>query len=173
MPLVSQKSKTLNALGGGQNGLIAPQNRVSTANTALVSNSAYGARFTAPRTLTINSISFRVATASGTNDNVDVGIYDDAGNRLVSSGAVASKLNSTGTKNVPITATKLTVGKDYYAVISAPSTATLVFAATIGDAFGTTMGLSESWVKSTAHPLPATISTVTNTDSAPLLFLLE
>lgn len=73
-------------------------------------------RFVPSRTLVVAKIGFVVTTAATANDSVDVGLYDAAGTRLVSSGATAAKVNgSTGKQTIDVTATTLQAGVAYYA----------------------------------------------------------
>lgn len=76
---------------------------------------SYHMRVVPSRRIRVTKMRFRVMVAAGTDDPVDVGIYDAAGVKLVSSGFVAGQINSTGIKEVnfpsPVT---LEAGKVYY-----------------------------------------------------------
>lgn len=134
---------------------------------AVTANRGHIARFEPQRDMVVTSIAFSVSVAAGSDDEVCVGIYDDAGTRLVTSGAVTGKLNgSTGRKTVTITATTLRAGKAYYLGISTGtqgSTAATLGSVTpasagAGALFGTTIGLVETDAANSAHPLPSTWS---------------
>lgn len=142
------------------------------AGAALVANTAYARRVSLSRRMTLTSVNFMVSTASGTDDPVDAGIYSASGTKLVSSGAVTGRLNSTGVKSVTIATTILEPGT-YYIVVAANSTASLVSESFIGAAFGTAMPQAEGLTKVTSYPLPATLTAMTVTDSTPTLWLRE
>lgn len=103
---------------------------------------AYYGRFVPSRNMTITTLAFVVTSAAASNDNVEVGLYDAAGGRLVTSGPVAGKLNSTGVQTITITSTTLTAGAVYYAAFCYPSAggtaATLLFG-TLGSVDATKM----------------------------------
>lgn len=177
-PLPPEAITTTSALhidrDNGQAGILAPSaNRFGLAATALVANQAYLLRFVPSRAMAISKLAFRVTTASGTNDPVDVGIYDAAGTRVVSSGATTSLLNSTGTKTATVATTVLTAGSVYYAALAANSAATVSFASGIGDGFGTAAPAAEVLTKATSYPLPATLSALTAADAGPALWVRE
>ncbi|YCK83499.1 hypothetical protein M1D89_09850 [Arthrobacter sp. D3-18] len=155
----------------GQAG-IAPRGIVKGAGAALVANTAYARRVALSRRMTLTSVNFMVATASGTDDPVDAGTYSAAGARLVSSGAVTGKLNSVGVKSVTIATTILEPGT-YYIVVAANSTASLISDSFIGAAFGTAMPQAEGLTKVTSYPLPSTLTGMTVSDSAPTVWLRE
>src|SRR4051812_31174015 len=76
----------------GLPGILAPSNAVAgTSTSALTANTAYIARFVPVESFTATSIGFAVTAFSATDDPVDVGIYDAALNRLVSSGATTGR----------------------------------------------------------------------------------
>lgn len=158
----------------GQAGIVAPGAVSTRTSTALTANRAYAVRFVPSRRMVITKINFRLSTVSGTDDPVDVGIVSSAGAKLVTSGATTGKLNSTtGTKSVTIAATILNAGTVYYAVLAANSTATLEFAGVVGDAFGTAMPQAEALYKATSYPIPTSLTAMTVTDSAPMLWVRE
>lgn len=158
----------------GQPGMIAPGTPLSTLSTvALTSGRACLARFVPSRTMYITKLAFRVQTASGTDDPCDVGIYDASGTRLVSSGAKTSFLNTTGTKSITITTTKLTAGVPYYAAFSATSRASLSHATVIGDGFGAGAPALELQKKDASYPLPTSLTGLGGSDSGPVIFVRE
>lgn len=131
---------------------------------AVVANGGRITRFEVERDMLIPNLVFAVQVAAGSNDNVDVGIYNADGSQLVHSGAVAGKLNSLGTKIVPITPTMLRAGRFYYFALSVGAIGTT--AATLAaltpaslqasQLWGTTLGLIETDTAAAVHPLPAT-----------------
>jgi hypothetical protein len=164
----------------GQKGMYAGPADIATVSTAaLVSGRAYLVRLCPSRDMTIGSIAFAVATASGTNDPVDVGIYDAGLVRLVSSGAVTGKLNSTGPKTVPVASTALTAGAVYYVALSAASTATVgtlsMANSNMVQLFGAGVPTVEMDRSSTdtIHPLTASITSSGGTSVCPLLAIIE
>lgn len=152
----------------------------------LTANQAQVARFVPQRNMTINTLSFAVTTAAGSDDAVDVGIYgpnSSAGvlTRLVSKGATTGLLNSTGVKTVSITATKLVAGTVYYVALSCGTIGTT--AATIASngmnstivnaLMGSGVPLMIVGSKATSHPLPSTISGPSNATQGPNMGVLE
>lgn len=83
--------------------------------TAVIANQAYLLPFTMPAAGTISWIAYAAGASAG---NLDVGIYDAAGNRKVSSGATAA---GTGTNKVTLAATLLAAGK-YWLAMAANNT---------------------------------------------------
>lgn len=148
----------------GQAGITAPSFRGWAAGTLTVTaNRAYYMRFVPSRDMLVTSIAFMVFTVDAANPNVDVGIYDASGARLVSSGATAGKLNALGKQSVTITATLLRAHTVYYAALSTPSAAVAQLHGASGSGtnsvfylYGSTMPTAEAMVETPAHPLPAT-----------------
>lgn len=143
----------------GQAGIITPGSRGWSMGTqALTANRGYLARFVPSRNMAVTKLAFVVTTNSGTDDPVDVGIYDDTMTKIVSSGATTGKLNTNGLKTVDITTTNLVAGRVYYAAISANSTATLLCALYISGNglryFGTTPPTLDADQFAASHPLP-------------------
>lgn len=160
----------------GQLGMYTPYCPMATrSNAPLVSNRIYLCRFEPSRAITATSISFRVGTASGTNDPVETGIYDASGVRMATSGSVLGKLNAgTVTKNVPFTAgTLLTAGGVYYSYLVATSTASLEHITFPGDLAGVAMPMAEMMTKAAVVPgsTPNPITGHAVADTAPLLFV--
>lgn len=155
----------------GQSG-IGPQGITKGSGVALVANTAYARRVALSRRMSLVSVNFVVATASSTDDPVDVGVYGSSGTKLVSSGAVTGKLNSTGVKSVAIATTVVEPGP-IYVVVATSSTATLLFDTFIGAAFGTAMPQAEGLAKATSYPLPATLTGMTVVDTVPTVWLRE
>ena len=110
------------------------------------------------------SISYNVLTAAGSNDNVDVGIYDSALAKIVSSGSTAGKLNATGRQSVSVTTSNLSAGGIYYvafACVAVGTTAAILNAAafysqTDAMMFGTAAPQLEAFHMA-AGPLPGTL----------------
>lgn len=155
----------------------------ATTNTkTAVANQAELSRFVPSRAMTIATIAFVVETAASIDDAVDVGIYDAAGNRLASSGAVLGQLNSVGVKNIGLTGA-LTLAADtvYYAAwaCGAIGGTAAVYAAisrqssNVMTMFGGNMPQLEGALKAASHPLPATIVAPTARFNQPLLALRE
>jgi hypothetical protein len=98
---------------------------------AFVSGTYYGMRYVPAASRAITGIGFKVLTASGTDDPVEVVFHDGlTGTRLATSGSLQAAgitgggLNSLGVKRVPITLTVET-RRQYYVGIVATSTATV------------------------------------------------
>jgi hypothetical protein len=150
---------------------------------ALASDQALFSRFVAPRTMTVDTIRFRVQVADAADTPVDVGIYDgDSGVLLGSSGAVLGFLNSGAIKEVPLTApVQLEGGKVYYSAIApdAIAAAPTIQGTSISNAgFGVFMGPNAPDVlggtMAAAHPLPATAVIVgAGSTGLPILFGIE
>lgn len=180
-----QAGGTTNTLGGydrdnKQAGMVTPSAPGwSDQNIALVANQAYLTRFVTSRSMTIIKIGYGLIIPSGTDDPVDVGIYDAAWNRLASSGATLAKLNGSARVETVNLSASITLAANtvYYSAISANSTATLG-QAIFGSAFlsimwGQTAGLADIVVKAASHPLPASIVTPTFSGNAPILTIRE
>ena len=176
-------SVSQSALAGGQAGIMVPQMQTFPFDVVALPIGAHGyfVRFTPIRSLTVTAIGFYVTTADGSNTNCDVGLYSAAGAKLVSAGATASKLNSTGVKSVTVTGQALTAGTVYYAGFSAAAAGASLLAAGGGgggslpnvvDVFGATLGVKEMFYHASAHPLPAN-ATITDTTAVPILWLKE
>lgn len=158
----------------GQVGLVAPNTVMATTSAAaLLTGRAYLARFVPSRAMAITKVAFRVQVASGTDDPCDVGIYDSAGTKIVSSGANLGKLNSTGTKTVTVASTALAAGVVYYVAFAATSAAQLMHASVIGDLFGAVSPALEVQKKDASYPLPATLTGLTGSDLCPVLAVRE
>jgi hypothetical protein len=80
-------------------------------NVTLLASITYLVRIMPARDFLAKSIGFGVATAAGANDTCELGIYDAAMTRLVTTGAVAGKLNvAAGPQVQAITHTQLRAG---------------------------------------------------------------
>lgn len=138
----------------------------TTSVLGLTANRAYYNRFVLPRGRTITGIAFFQVTPSGSNDNVDVGIYSATGVALSRSGATAGFLNTTGLKVVPITPVVALAKTVYYAGMSQQTPGTTNGGAfsrsmVVADGwrqFGTTLPLVDAEIQTSAHPLPSTIT---------------
>jgi hypothetical protein len=175
------------APSNGQAGMIAPSAEGwSAGSTGLVANGAYLMRFVPSRAINATKLAFAVSTASGADDAFDVGIYDSALTRLVSSGAKTSAsggltgggMNSLGVKVVDITETFLKGGTTYYAAFSAAAAGATLRAATFGSdyatqLFGTAVGSGEAFFKSSSHVLPSSIATPTVSSLVPVIAVRE
>jgi hypothetical protein len=127
-------------------------------------NRASLVRIAPSRTMKIKSIRFVVTVAAGSDDACDVGIYDSAGNRLVSKGAVTGQLNSTGVKTIEIAETTLEAGKVYFLALSVGAIGTTAAqlvsinnnTGMAGDVFGAgTLANRLCPFVNASHPLPA------------------
>lgn len=165
----------------GQTGMYAPSGAFGflASTTALTASRAYFVRFVPSRNMTVSSIAFQVTTG-GADVACDVGIYSSSLARLAVSTAAASRLASTGVKNIALTSSVvLTAGVTYYAAFSSDvgSTASLAFAvvngATTAALFGATAGKVEMDFTAASHPLPATLTVTGNLAGAPLLAVRE
>lgn len=96
---------------------------------------------------TITGIRVRIAVQSG---NISVGLYDEAGNRVATSGAIACP--AAGIQDINFTSSYSAAAGRYYAAISADNT-TVTFG--IGAA-STNVSPATCRFQETAHPLPAT-----------------
>lgn len=127
-------------------------------------------RYVPTRQFSATSIGFIITTAATANDNIDVGICDASGVRLVSSGATAGKANSLGYKTIPIAATVLTPGIAYYIVTSygtvglvAAIGAAMVITSGAQSAFGAAIGQVEA-LNMSAFTVPAQLSAASPTN---------
>lgn len=150
----------------GNAGLLVPTSRGWAFNTrSLTANRCYYQRFVPSRNMTIVSAAIDVTVAAGANDDCAVAIYSSGGTRLATSGAVASKLNSTGVKTVSLSASLTVIaGTVYYLAFSVGTfggTGASVLGCGFSDVngtslFGSTMGLMEAGYEDSAHPPPST-----------------
>ena len=152
----------------------------------LVPNRAMLMRFPCPRSMSISKIAFFIVAAATADDPCDVGIYDSAANpvnRLGSSGSVLGQLNSTGMKQVSLTApVALVQGQIYYAAfaVGAIGGTGAIYQGTQTDItgggrvvmFGTVPPYLEHGYNATGHPLPATLA-IGAIGNAPIMALLQ
>jgi len=84
-------------------------------NQTMVYSSRY-TRFVCPRTMQVSQYRFGLSTPATGDDQVDVGVYDAAGNRLTSSGATSGKVNTTPSSIVSVSFAPVTLvqGTIYY-----------------------------------------------------------
>lgn len=159
----------LRAYDNGQPGMYAPQgpNVLAVGNGAFTAQKAYLLRVYPTRAYKITSLGFMVVTAAGSDDNVDVGIYDANLNRIVSSGATAGKLNAApDNTTVTITETELQPATVYYLAITtgafggtAPSFRGVTTTAyQFAQMFGTSAPKAEVLTKTGLATLPAQIT---------------
>lgn len=148
-------------------GLFTPTLPLASVGTlAVTANRAISGRFVPSRDMAIVALRFFVTTAAGSNDNVDIGLYDAAGNALARKGSTAGLLNATGMKSVALGATvNLTAGSVYYATLGAGTIGTTAAsvlsassgAATVADTFGSGTGSRMQGFADAAFPLPTTV----------------
>ena len=166
----------------GLTGLFAPNPLYAgTANTILTASTLYVARFIPSRPFNAALIAYVVTSFATADDNVDVGIFNSAGTRLVSSGATAGKLNtSNGVKTVSFTATPLAAGVVYYAALACgtvggtAATLSMHNAATAGSQFfGSSMPNIGQGTYAANPTLPASVSISPTGGVVPLLAVRE
>lgn len=93
---------------------------------------------------------------SNTTGNVDVGIFNSSGTKLVSTGATA---NASGFNIVDVADTTLSAGA-YWIGVSASSASSGIYRGTIGVVRLAAQGIKQ---EASAHPLPATATLTTAT----------
>ncbi|NBW22196.1 MAG: hypothetical protein EBR82_81020, partial [Caulobacteraceae bacterium] len=160
---------------------------------AATSAQARFTRFRANRPLTIKSMAIVIAVASTNAETLQFGLYDSAGNRLVSTGnatlyttAGGSTTTNTTTAGVKYavlngsTGYTLTAGSEYYAAFSYTYTSgtgiAFTQAASVGNPnvfqlFGTTVGTFDAAVQLTST-LPSTMASATVSTIQPTFALL-
>lgn len=153
----------------GLPGVITPQFNGGQQLAVVTANRAYLNRvYLTEQDLTISAIAFSVGSAATADDAVDVGIYDAAGVRLISSGATLGKLNgATGWVSVPLAYT-LKARTVYYIAMSVGTiggtAASLALTLHTGSntnfsqPFGALYPNVVAGIKATSHPLPASIA---------------
>ena len=114
-------------------------------HSAITANSAYLTAFTMHGPGTISGVWVNIGVSAG---NIDAGIYDNAGNRVVSKGSTASP--GTGWQEYTFTPTLLAAG-EYWLAVSGNNAAL-----TLGQD-GTSRDLRVQRVVASSFPLPATI----------------
>lgn len=128
-------------------------------------NKAYFYPFTLPVRVQVSKFFFfNGGTISG---NIDIGIYDSQGNKLVSTGAVA-QAGANAIQAIDCTDTYIGPGEYYLAASCSSGTATgrqLVITGATDELGGMQTGLT--YQLTAAHPLPATATPVDNTDITP------
>ena len=149
----------------GQPGMYCVALISGSSSAALIASRAYFTRFKPSRNMLIVSIAFGVQTAAGADDACDVGIYDAAGNRIVTSGSTNGRLNVLGARTIPITPTLLTAGVVYYAAFAAGTFGGSAASVGVTQMAGTTQlfgigfpQVEQGWMGA-SFPLPSTINT--------------
>lgn len=165
----------------GQLGLTAPTgNHHFIVASAPVASRATLVRFVPSRSVTVISMAFAVTTL-GVDAACDVGIYSaDLQTRLGVSTAAVGRLNTTGVKNIALTAPVTVFPRQaYYAAFSCDGTSTAVLAQAqwissfCANLYGTTAGISEVTFTAASHPLPATLTLTAGALSGVILALRE
>ena len=144
----------------------------------------WASRFVPTRNMTIVKIGFCMYLAATTNDQIDVGLYDATGARLVHAGATSSVVNgSTGVKTVAVSSTTLTAGTTYYAALwYGPTSGTppSMVSITTGNnlvpqMFGAGAGALEltGMFESVTGGLPSTLPMTPGSNQIPALAVLE
>lgn len=122
-----------------------------------VANAARATQFQVNRTITVAKATVNINTSSG---NLDLGILDNAGNRLGSTGSVASP--GTGGRKFSLTApVTLFPGQQYWAVYSTDNATGKIFVAPFGPVVTaapdmTTATLGLYWL--TSFPIPSLLT---------------
>ena len=161
-------------------GLIAPGGRGwRYDHAALVSNRGYVARFVPSRNYVITLVAFAIGTASGSNDPLEIAVYDSTlSTKLATTGAVSGLLNSgTGVKTTSFSIS-LTAGTVYYGAFASQSTATLTMAnfdqaLNAPRLFGTSAPQTLFGDGSTSYPLPTPFVIGANAAIFPVLAFRE
>lgn len=137
---------TASAVGG----CVVPSSQVGGAATWPANNRALYVPFVIEQTVTVKQMwTYNGGTASG---KVDIGIYDNAGARLVSSGGAVDQTGTSTLQAFDLTDTVLTPELYYFAMMLS-STVGTVFRGTINVVLLNTLGVKE---EATAGSLPAT-----------------
>lgn len=119
-----------------------------------VANKAFFVNFTLPCPMTVYGLGwYNGDVVSG---NVDVGIYDDQGNRVVSTGSTA-QATAGDVQSVDVTDTLLGVG-NYYLAIAASTTSATLFRVAMAQIAQEALGGREM---TSAFPLPSTATFAT------------
>lgn len=167
--------------GHGLPGIFGPTWRgwVGGTATALVSGTVYAYRIVPNRDYTITLAAINVSTASGTDDPIEIAIFDGTGTtKLATTGSTTGKLNAgTGLKTVSLSITLL-AGTPYIVAFEATSTASLRFAAmnsaNTPEAFGSTVSTMLLLTKTgQSIPITAPMSSYSLVGSVPLIALRE
>lgn len=133
-------------------------------------NRAYYLPFIVNSPVTITDISVYIGATNGSPgpSNIDVGIYDFSGTKLVSSGAQDTTAWTINTlRTVGITDTVLGRGR-FYAAIAADNTTLALFRNSFG---GSSAPISGQLMQATAYPLPATATFAASTAYSPVMTL--
>lgn len=120
-----------------------------TSTGTLVANRAYYIPVTLRQPVVLVSLWFAESTIAG--GNVDIGLYDSAGNLIVSTGSQAKGSSGVAVK-FDVTDQVLAPGLYYVALAASSATATY-YADTWGSGMGSSRGVL---VEDTAFPLPST-----------------
>ena len=124
--------------------------------------------FAVDQQIIVTQIHLEVTTTGG---NVDVGIYDEAGNRLVSNGAVATA--AAGVQTFNITDTTLVPGRYYVGISCSATTPAFKECSPLWAASAVGATLVGARQAAAVHPLPATVTYATPTRLTMPLFSLE
>jgi len=119
---------------------------VSGSPVGYTANVAHYLPVTVPFEITVNRIKIRIGTSSG---NIDVGIYDRDGNRVVSTGSIACP--AAGYATITIASTVLNPGIYYFAISCDNNTATFY-------RVDISCGSRHSFWQGNAFPLPSKMS---------------
>lgn len=163
----------------GAKGMLAPLCRGwNFAALTLVANRAYYVRFVPSRAMLVDAIQFGVSTLAGSDDAVDVGLFNSLLNPLATAGATTGKLiTAIGQKTVTFSGAatvQLLPRTTYYAAITCGAIGTTA-GIIVGSAWGTTVasrmrgnpvaGTVEADFMNTAHPLPTGATTATGVNA--------
>lgn len=135
----------------------------ATSAVVLSANQALFQAFRVRRPVTVSTVYFRVGTQSG---NICYGIYDDAGNRIATTGSFAAPASGAATRSQALLASvTLFPGRLYWGGYAADNGTVAVSGQTT--TFGPIDGATDKRVGSatTSFPLPATITYSTLTEN--------
>jgi len=144
----------------------------------LVSGTVYAYRIYPRRDYSIALAWFITSTASGTDDPLEIAVFNDTlGTKVATTGSTTGKLNSTGEKTATLSVS-LTARTPYIVTFLATSTATVrstnLNSSAVSSAFGTTAATLLAWNKaSQTIPLSTGLSSLTQTNVVPLICLRE
>lgn len=127
--------------------------RPVTQTITAAANVAYLYAFQVNRPQTVSKARVYISNSSG---NIDMGIYDAAGNRLASAGATASP--GTGGRDLTLTAPiTLVPGTLYYAAFAADNASIVLGGATGASTTGLGSNYAIAFWRATSYPLPSSV----------------
>lgn len=160
-PLVTITPFSMEALGGmlGTASSFPGIQNLNNPTSWPVANQALYVPFSLSTPITFSTMFLMVGTASG---NVDLGVFDSAGTKIVSTGSTAVS-GSTAIQTISVTSTRLAPGQYYLAMSYSASTGSAVFRVLVSNSqFLQAAGCAQ---QTSSLPLPATatFASITNT----------